>query len=92
MKSKPVESKELTSPATVNECTNPVVMSEIIYLLHDLAEEGRIRCSCGSGKIALGLGYDSVVLTCTECGRTKKIPALSEGDIMALEDLSELTI
>ncbi len=80
------------SPREVGDCTDPVIMSEVIYLIHDLAEEDKISCSCGSKKIALALGYDSVVLTCASCGRMKKIPAVSESDRIALEEITKLTI
>jgi len=88
------EEKRSASPAprSVEDCTDPVVMSEVIYLIHDLAEEDKISCSCGSKKIALALGYDSVVLTCATCGRMKKIPALSESDRIIMEEITELTI
>lgn len=80
------------SPREIGDCTDPVIMSEVIYLIHDLAEEDKISCSCGSKKIALALGYDSVVLTCASCGRMKKIPAVSESDRIALEEITQLTI
>ena len=80
------------SPREVGDCNDPVIMSEIIYLIHDLAEDDKISCSCGSKKIALALGYDSVVLTCASCGRMKKIPAATETDRIVLEETTKLTI
>ncbi len=63
---------------------NPSAMEEVLSELKDLAQAGRISCSCGSKRWSLRLGYAAVDLICGDCGGNLRIPAATASDI---EDL-----
>ncbi|MBR6727797.1 MAG: hypothetical protein IKM08_06360, partial [Clostridia bacterium] len=60
--------------------TDPQVLEIVLFVIRDLDEEGRIRCSCADGEVH---EYDVEVLesgvrvSCKSCGASKLIPASS---------------
>ncbi|MEA4831820.1 MAG: hypothetical protein VB118_04280 [Oscillospiraceae bacterium] len=86
------EGKKPKAPHDISECDNPVITGEVMYLLRDMVTDGALRCSCGGKKLAIGIGYDSLVISCPSCGRMKKLFTRSESDRAKVEELDSLTL
>lgn len=71
---------------------DPFVIYDVINHLHDLAENNKIMCECGSFDICAHLDFDKVELRCKKCGNTAVISAGSREDLKALKQRSFLEI
>ncbi|MCX7780296.1 MAG: hypothetical protein N2491_05150 [Negativicutes bacterium] len=60
---------------------NPQVMFEIINIVHDIAEKGRIYCRCGHTLIKADILPDAIEVSCLYCGGAQSIPARTERDL-----------
>ncbi len=55
---------------------DPQILDIILYVIGDLADEGKIHCGCeDKGEYEVSLNGDSVRVTCKKCGRKTDIPA-----------------
>lgn len=71
---------------------NPEVMFEVLYLVEELAEEGGIYCPCGREEVEVEILPDRLVLRCRSCGRKLVVPAQSQSDLQALEEMGHLLL
>lgn len=63
---------------------NPVIMTEMMEELRDIAARGGISCACGAKEYRIQVGYSSIELQCASCGAKLRLPAATGED---LEDL-----
>ena len=70
---------ELSSGRGENaELSDPQVLDIVMYVIHDLADEGKITCSCpDGGDYAVEIGEESLVVRCKQCGDSVEIPTNS---------------
>ena len=61
-------------------------MLEAVNLLHDIAEVGRLTCSCGCQSMLVDIHGSHLVLECSECGR---VASVNTADSEAVEQLAE---
>lgn len=61
--------------------TNSQVMFEAVNRLHDLAEQGKLCCRCGSNNIEIVLLEDKIYLKCRSCPGKSTILAANNKDL-----------
>ncbi len=83
------ETEADTPPSTF---LNDIVMEEILEELRDIGARGGIACACGKQQFDVQVQYSAVVLTCTACHGSLKIPAATIDDIEDLCCKTTLTI
>ena len=65
---------------------------QMLYLVRDLAADGKISCACGEKHIDFRLLPDGLLFTCPSCGAAKVFPAHTESDLDRLSELTELKL
>lgn len=63
---------------------NTQVMLQTLNKIHDIAEEGRLLCECGSSDVELILLSDMIYLKCRKCPGLRKIYAGSNNDLKSI--------
>lgn len=72
---------------------DPQILDIILFVIGDLAEEGKIHCACeGKGEYEVGVSGESVTVRCKKCGRRIEIPAGSTIAANAFLHTDELTL
>ena len=71
---------------------DPFVIYDLINHIHDMAENKKLRCQCGSHDIYAGLDFDKIELVCKKCHSSIFISASSREDLDALKSLDYLVI
>lgn len=64
-----------------NYFANTQVMIETLNKIHDIAEQGDLRCQCGCNNIGVSLLRKGIYLKCPQCSGNKFIPASSNNDL-----------
>ncbi len=60
------------------ELTDPQVLEIVMYVVRDLADEGKITCSCpDGGDYEVEVGDESLTVRCKQCGDSVEIPTNS---------------
>jgi hypothetical protein len=59
---------------------NPAVMFDMLNHLHQVAENRRLFCNCGSREIEVDLYPDCLELHCSRCSAISRIPAVTTED------------
>lgn len=87
------EAQELVEQAGFDDYfDNPQVMYEMLNRLHDLAENGKVRCLCGNPDVQVEVLPDRIELTCPSCGRWRPLEAESDQDLAKLDQFENLDI
>ena len=88
------EESEIPQPTgdLIGACANPAVAMNVLYLIKEFAEDGKIHCDCGADNYNLQIGFDHVRLTCPTCGGEYRISTLTENDQFSLADRSDIRI
>lgn len=60
------------------------ILLEAVNRVHDLAEDGKIVCPCGSHDFVADVAEDSILLECTHCGSYAVLPAGSAEDLRCI--------
>lgn len=72
---------------------DPQILDIVLYVIGDLAEEGKIHCGCeDKGDYEVALGDDTVTVRCKKCGRRAVIPAGSTLAANAFLHTDEITL
>lgn len=74
------DSADLDEDALADYFINPEVMYEVLAAVHELDEQGRLRCQCGNTDIEYELQPDRLDLVCTQCGSSRSMTATSDED------------
>ncbi len=64
-----------------NYFVNTQVMIETLNKIHDIAEQGDLRCQCGCNDIGVSLLRKGIYLKCPQCSGNRFIPAASNNDL-----------
>jgi len=84
--------KKTLTPITTQNCFNPVVVFEMMFIIKELAKDGKIYCGCGERNVTVGLGFETIEFSCPTCKKTRSFAARAESDRAFLEDLTEIKI
>lgn len=72
---------------------NPIVMNDILLLIRDFITDQAIECDCDSSdKLGIDICRDRVRLTCSGCGKSREIRALTENDVTYLCELNKIEL
>ncbi len=74
------------------EYFDAVVTSGMLYLLKELSDAGKIRCSCGENDVMIEVGFDEIVLSCDKCQASRTLRARTDNDIIDLANLDEIIL
>ncbi len=73
------------------ELSDPQVLDIVLYVVHELAEEGMIKCSCpDGGEYDVDIYDDHLTVRCKQCGDKIDIPTnsiIAANDFLACEEL-----
>ena len=72
---------------------DPQILDIVLYVVQDLADEGKIHCGCGDGgDYEVALSEDSVQVRCKKCGKHADIPTGSTIAANAFLHCDEITL
>jgi len=72
---------------------NPMVMNDLLVMLRDFIADGDVECDCGQiEKLRVDIANDHVLITCTGCGKSKELRAVTENDIAYLCELDKIVL
>lgn len=86
------ETEDSSSPQGEVPLLDAHLIGQMLYLVRDLAEEGKIYCACGEKHIDFHLLPDGIAFSCPKCSAARVFPAHSESDLERLSELSELKL
>lgn len=76
-----------------NVFDDPQIMDILLFVIGDLAEEGKIHCSCeDKGEYGVSISDNSVILSCKKCGNKAEFDASSTIAANAFLHCDELTL
>lgn len=68
------------------------LMGQMLYLVRDFAEEGKISCSCGEEHVDFHLLPDGLAFSCPKCNAARVFAAHTEQDVEYFASLSEIRL
>lgn len=68
------------------------LMSQMLYVVRELAADGKIFCRCGQHHVDFHLLPDGIAFSCPSCSAAKVFPAHSQSDLERLSELDELVL
>lgn len=68
------------------------LMGQMLYLVRELAQDGKIYCSCGEKHVDFHLLPDGIAFSCPKCQAARVFPAHSESDLQRLSELDALIL
>lgn len=71
---------------------NPEIAADMLFLVKDMAFDGKIGCSCGCKNVDMTLKSDAIRFFCPKCGRSLELFTRSTSDRARLEDMSEILL
>ena len=71
---------------------NPEIAAEMLFLIKDMACDGKIRCSCGNTDVTIRVATEEIRFLCPACQRFRIFYSRSVSDRARLEELSEIVI
>ena len=88
------EENEVPQPTgdLIGACANPAVAMNLICLVKEFAEDGKLYCECGATQLNLQIGYDHIRLTCPVCGGECRLSTLTENDQYRVAEQSEICV
>ncbi|CEP68412.1 Uncharacterized [Moorella glycerini] len=70
----------------------PDVMYQLLSLIYQLAEDGRVSCGCGNENIEIEIFPGHLQLRCEACRAEKNLPAGTMADLERVENLQEIRL
>ncbi|MBE6700516.1 MAG: hypothetical protein E7582_01310 [Ruminococcaceae bacterium] len=74
------------------EYFDPLVISQMTFIIKELYETGKIKCDCEEGDYMIDVGYDSIEVSCDKCQARKILRAKTDSDIIELAGVDELDL
>ncbi len=73
---------------------NPAVMREVLLILRDFLADNDVVCDCTPEErmVSIDIARDYIVLRCDNCGKSRKLRALTENDVTYLCELNKLEL
>lgn len=71
---------------------HPEAMCHALERVHTLAEAGKVRCCCGNRELSLDIFPEHLELNCPDCGRSRKVRAGSEEDLLTLDATEQIEL
>lgn len=74
------------------EFFNPEISSDMLFIIKDMAYDGKLSCICGDKNPDIAVKSESIVFTCPKCKKSREFFTRSVSDRARLEELSEIVI
>ena len=71
---------------------NSSVMYEVLEHVYDVAEDGRLYCTCGNYEIEVEIYPEYILLSCEKCKAAGKVMADAEEDLELIKKARELKL
>jgi hypothetical protein len=71
---------------------NDVVMLNVVNIIHDMAEAGNVKCTCGENRIELDIENDRVILQCAKCDNFEYVFASTNMHLKYIERKKEIIL
>lgn len=75
-----------------HEYADAVVTSQMLYIIKELNETGKIKCDCDEGDYMIDVGYDTIELSCDKCQARRVLRSRTDNDIIELAGVDELVL
>lgn len=66
---------------------NPTAMYGVINHVHELTQQGKLSCTCGSTRVAVDIYPDRLDLICGGCSSTRSFCAASDEDLLRVKTI-----
>ena len=74
------------------EFYNPEISSDMLFIIKDMAYDGKLGCICGDKNPDIAVKSESIIFTCPKCKKSREFFTRSVSDRARLEELSEIII
>ncbi len=74
------------------EYADALVTSQMLYIIKELNDTGKIRCNCDDRDYLIDVGYDTIELSCDKCGASRILRSRTDNDIIELAGVDELVL
>lgn len=76
------------------ELSDPQILDIVMYVVHELADEGQISCACkdGEGEYDVEIYDDHLTVKCNKCGKKLDLPTNSVSNAQAFLECDKLEL
>lgn len=74
------------------EYADAVVTSQMLFIIKELHDTGKIKCSCDESDFMIDVGYDTIEISCDKCQARKILRSRTDSDIIELAGVDELIL
>lgn len=74
------------------EYADAVVTSQMLYIIKELHDTGKISCDCAEGDYMIDVGYDTIEVSCDKCQARRVLRSRTDNDIIELAGVDELRL
>ncbi len=74
------------------EYADAVVTSQMLYIIKELDETGKIKCDCANSELMIDVGYDTIEISCDKCQARRVLRSRTDNDIIDLASVDELIL
>lgn len=74
------------------EYADALVTSQMLYILKELDQTGKIICNCDNRDYMIDVGFDKIEVSCDKCGAKRELRSKTDNDIIELAGVDELVL
>ena len=74
------------------EYADAVVTSQMLFIIKELHDTGKIKCQCDESDFMIDVGFDTIEISCDKCQARKVLRSRTDGDIIELAGVDELIL
>ncbi len=74
------------------EYADAVVTSQMLFIIKELHDTGKIKCTCDESDFMIDVGFDTIEISCDKCQARKILRSRTDSDIIELAGVDELVL
>lgn len=74
------------------EYADAVVTSQMLFIIKELHDTGKIKCNCDESDFMIDVGFDTIEISCDKCQSRKILRSRTDSDIIELAGVDELIL
>lgn len=74
------------------EYADAVVTSQMLFIIKELHETGKIKCDCEESDFMIDVGFDTIEISCDKCEKSITLRSRTDNDIIELAGVDELRL
>ncbi len=74
------------------EYADAVVTSQMLFIIKELHDTGKIKCTCDESDFMIDVGFDTIEISCDKCQARKILRSRTDSDIIELAGVDELIL